>query len=182
MFTLVFLPYILFSNNEDLLHVSTANSTKRHLTPSDLLKYFPTNQRLRSVFNLLEHRIDPLNPPKTPLAIVLAGRNLTNEESIFKEITEKNFWMDNMTIQSNEKISEGLLFNAINQKLEKSNGKVFVFIDEIDKLSGKTPLVLQTLSDVDAAKFKDAVYVLTVIDENFDKQLEDKECSDIISK
>jgi hypothetical protein len=178
-----FIPPLLFSKDEPF-HWSeaiTSAKTKRHLTPSDLIQYFPTNRKLRSLFNLLGSRIE-FPPSQNPLAIILAGRNLAKDELKFKEISNNHFWMENVTIHANKEITEAGLFNDITQKLDAYDGKAFVFIDEVDKLSGRTLLVLQSLSDVDASKYKEPVYVLTVIDERFDKELDDKECAEMVTK
>jgi hypothetical protein len=182
-----FLPLLLFSKEDPSLYCSAAYTSKetkrwsRFVSPSELIEYFPTNHKLRSLFNLLGNRIK-FPSSQTPLAIVLAGRNVTKEELKFKEISNNHFWMENITIHADSEITEAGLFNEINKKLEKHDGKAFVFIDEVDKLSGRTPLVLQSLSDVDASKYKDPVYVLTVIDDEFDKQLNEKECTEMITK
>uniref|UniRef100_A0AC35FKV5 ATPase AAA-type core domain-containing protein n=1 Tax=Panagrolaimus sp. PS1159 TaxID=55785 RepID=A0AC35FKV5_9BILA len=180
IFTIIYLPCLLISNGTEPWHISEANSTKRHLTQLDLIEYFPTNHKLRSVFNLLNNRIE--FPPPTPLAIVLAGSNVAKEELKFKEISTKHFWMENITILANRSISEAKLFSQISEELEKFDGKAFVFIEEIDKLPGRSPLVLQSLSDVDASKYKETVYILTVVDDVIDKSMDEKECTEMITR
>ena len=163
-------------------HTSEANSTTRHLTSLDLVEYFPNNLKLRSVFKFLDNRMVSDSAANAPIAIVLAGKNLTDEELKFKVISNKHFWMDNVTIHFDARLSESSLFHEVSEKLEKLDGKAFVFIEEIEKLPGKTPLVLQTLSDVDASKYKEPVYIFTVVDDGFDKAMGEKECTEMITK
>uniref|UniRef100_A0A914YHT3 ATPase AAA-type core domain-containing protein n=1 Tax=Panagrolaimus superbus TaxID=310955 RepID=A0A914YHT3_9BILA len=181
IFTAIYFPCWWYTNGKESWHISEANSTKRHLTQSDLIEYFPTNQKLRSLFHLLGNRIE-FPPSQNPLTIVLAGSNLAKEQLKFKEISSKHFWMENITILADSKMSEANLFNEISNKLEKFDGKAFVFIEEIDKLPGRTPLVLQSLSDVDASKYKETVYILTIIDNQIDKEMSEKECTEMITR
>uniref|UniRef100_A0A914QF80 ATPase AAA-type core domain-containing protein n=1 Tax=Panagrolaimus davidi TaxID=227884 RepID=A0A914QF80_9BILA len=79
-------------------------------------------------------------------------------------------------------MSEAKLFSQISGELEKFDGKAFVFIEEIDKLPGRSPLVLQSLSDVDASKYKETVYILTVVDDGIDKSMDEKVCTEMITR
>uniref|UniRef100_A0AC34QHW3 Uncharacterized protein n=1 Tax=Panagrolaimus sp. JU765 TaxID=591449 RepID=A0AC34QHW3_9BILA len=74
----------------------------------------------------------------------------------------------NLDVTENDKESE--FYQKTMKSLSGVGGKAVVFINGIDKMKAKTPLVLQSISDENLANYKNAIFIFLVLDDKISRK------------
>jgi len=152
---------------------------------NDFEKIFPKNDYFKAVLLSAVHKI--LIHPDSGAATITIGLSKDYDYSSLKNSLSKLFsihlkyYMKNYVIPNEGETNEVTFYKTIMNLLGSVNGRSILFVDGIDRLEGRAPLTLQTLSDEDAAKFKNSVLILTVSDDSF-KSLDRYKCNKEINE
>ena len=152
---------------------------------SDFEKHFPKNRYFKGVLSSAVHKI--LNHPDSGAATITIGLSKDYDYDSLKGSLKKlfskhlNYETKNHVIPNEGEKNEAAFYKKIMGLLGSVNGRSVLFIDGINRLGGRAPLALQTLSDENAAKFKNAVLILTVSDDSF-KSLDQPVCNEKVNE
>ncbi|KAE9550852.1 hypothetical protein FO519_005933 [Halicephalobus sp. NKZ332] len=185
IFLIVYSPIILSGpNSMEFYHGAQKTSPKLDVIlkgfSNDFEKYFPKEEYLKAVFLSTLNKI--LVHPDSGAGTITLGFSKEYDYGFFKDSIKKLFSKylryegKNYIIPEEGQQDQVLFYRKIMDLLTSVNGKTVLFIDGIDRLGGRAPLTLQTLSDEYAAEFKNCILILTIMDERF-KSLDRFKCN-----
>lgn len=104
------------------------------------------------------------------LTIAACNSCFTSLNNSLPPVFEKylHYRVINVDVAENEKEAE--FYEKMMSLLSNVEGKAVVFINGMDRMKEKTPLVLQTISDENSAKYKNAILIFLILDDEISRQ------------